>query len=122
MKILLTAMARYGRQLDPRDERDYKVEVPGDEELKLPAFGTVVVFLMMLAEKKRYIHISLHRTGCSLMAIILTKDCYERFTRIFLYARTFPKELPNTKKSVTSKSRDAVGSIVKVLTPLPSWF
>ena len=76
MKILLTAMARYGRQLDPRDERDYKVEVPGDEELKLPAFGTVVVFLMMLAEKKRYIYIyiSLYRTGCSLMVIILTKD------------------------------------------------
>ena len=119
-------MARYGRQLDPRDERDYKVEVPGDEELKLPAFGTDVVFLMMLAEKKRYIYIyiyiSLYRTGCSLMTIILSKDCYERFTRIFLYARTFPKELPNTKKSVTSKSRDAVGSIVKVLTPLPSWF
>ena len=58
MKILLTAMARYGRQLDPRDERDYKFEVPGDEELKLPAFGTDVVFLMMLAEKKIYITIS----------------------------------------------------------------
>ena len=56
MKILLTAMARYGRQLDPRDERDYKVEVPGDEKLKLPPFGTVVVFLMMLAEKKIYIY------------------------------------------------------------------
>ena len=63
MKILLTAMARYGRQLDPRDERDYKVEVPGDEELKLPAFGTVVVFLMMLAEKKYiYIYITISYT------------------------------------------------------------
>ena len=59
MKILLTAMARYGRQLDPRDERDYKVEVLGDEELKLSAFGTVVVFLMMLAEKKRYVYITI---------------------------------------------------------------
>ena len=57
MKILLTAMARYGRQLDPRDERDYKVEVPGVVELKLPAFGTVVVFLTMLAEMRRYIFI-----------------------------------------------------------------
>ena len=57
MKILLTAMARYGRQLDPRDERDYKVEVPGDEELKLPAFGTIVVFLTMLAATGRYRYI-----------------------------------------------------------------
>ena len=120
MKTLLTAMAQYGRQLDPRDERDYIVEVPGVVELKPPAFGTVVVFLTMLAEKERYI--SPYRTRCSLMAIMLTKDCYEKFTRIFLYARTFPKELPNTKKSVTSKSRDTNGSIVKVLTPLPSWF
>ena len=120
MKILLRAMARCGKLLDPRDERDYKVEVPGVVELKLPAFGTVVVFLTMLAEKE--IYKSPYRTGCSLMVIILTKDCCKRFTRIFLYARTFPKELPNTKKSVTSKSRDAKGSIVKVLTPLPSWF
>ena len=119
MKILQKAMALYGRQLDPRDERDYKVEVPGVVELKLPAFGTVVVFLTMLAEKERYI--SPYRSGCGLIIIILIKDYDKRFTRIFLYARTFPKELPNTKKSVTSKSRDAKGSIVKVLTPLPSW-
>ena len=55
MKILLRATARYGKQLDPRDERDYKVEVSGVVELKLPAFGTVVVFLTMLAEKDRHI-------------------------------------------------------------------
>ena len=119
MKILLRAMARCGKQLDPRDERDYKVEVPGVVELKLPAFGTVVVFLTMLAEKERYI--SQYRSGCGRIIIILIKHYDKRFTRIFLYARTFPKELPNTKKSVTSKSRDAKGSIVKVLTPLPSW-
>ena len=55
MKILLTAMARCGRRLDPKGERDYKVEVPGVVELKLLAFGTVVVFLTMLAETERYI-------------------------------------------------------------------
>ena len=56
MKTLLTVMARCGKLLDPTDERDYKVEVPGVVELKLLAFGTVVVFLTMLAEKERYIY------------------------------------------------------------------
>ena len=50
-------MARCGKLLDPTDERDYKVEVPGVVELKLPVFGTVVVFLTMLAEMGRYIFI-----------------------------------------------------------------
>ena len=57
MKTLLTVMARYGKRLDPKGEKDYKVEVPGVVELKLPVFGTVVVFLTMLAEMGRYIFI-----------------------------------------------------------------
>ena len=56
MKTLLTVMARCGKLLDPTDERDYKVEVPGVVELKLPVFGTVVVFLTMLAEMGRYLY------------------------------------------------------------------
>ena len=57
MKTLLTVMARCGKLLDPTDERDYKVEVPGVVELKLPAFGTIVVFLTMLAAMGRYRYI-----------------------------------------------------------------
>ena len=65
MKTLLTVMARYGKRLDPKDERDYKVEVPGVVEWKLAAFGTVVVFPTMLAGKERYI--SPYRTGCTVL-------------------------------------------------------
>ena len=57
MKTLLTVMARYGKRLDPKGEKDYKVEVPGVVELKLPAFGTIVVFLTMLAAMGIYIYI-----------------------------------------------------------------